>query len=154
MTWDLSAFDGINIHLLTPSSSLPSEDDDKGDKAEGKGKVYTFILKDSLPETYVEESTGRTREKSTVSWECDFRVPKTSSKEEREGTGDREEKVISIPWRDFKPTYRGKEVKDAEPLDLEGVRRMSLMMRRYVILFWAFGLVLSMTLYPVGIQRT
>lgn len=80
---------------------------------ESDGKKYTFNLKDeSLPK----RPDGR--EQSTVSWEYDF---------------DGKKKDIFIPWSDFKPTYRGKPKADAEPLNLENVQRIGLMMRRYVI---------------------
>ena len=38
---------------------------------------------------------------------------------------------VFIPWDKFKPTYRGKEKKDAQPLNLKTIKRMSIMMRRY-----------------------
>jgi len=58
------------------------------------------------------------REQSTVSWEYDFKV---------EGTGG----FVSVTWDEFKPTYRGREKKDVEPIDLKNIKRISLMMRRY-----------------------
>jgi hypothetical protein len=38
-----------------------------------------------------------------------------------------------VKWSDFRPTYRGKEKKDAEPLDLKNVKRFGIMIRRYVL---------------------
>lgn len=38
---------------------------------------------------------------------------------------------VFIPWSNLKPTYRGKENHDADPLDLKSIKRMSIMMRRY-----------------------
>jgi Complex I intermediate-associated protein 30 (CIA30) len=90
----------------------------------------------------------REREQATVSWECDFKVlesadsaPEGFGEEEQQEEENRREKnkgkekgngkVVSIPWKSFKPTYRGKEKKDAKPIDLASIRRMSLMMRRY-----------------------
>lgn len=78
------------------------------------GKKYTVALKDEL---LPKRSDGR--EQSTVSWECDFKV------EEGNGKGK-----VFVKWEDLKATYRGREKKDAKPLDLKNVRRLSLMMRR------------------------
>ncbi|KAF4627062.1 hypothetical protein G7Y89_g11099 [Cudoniella acicularis] len=73
------------------------------------GKRYTLTVKDKLlPKRW----DGR--DQSTVSWKFDF--------EGKEG------KVL-VPWEELKATYRGREKKDAEPLDLKGVMRISLMMR-------------------------
>lgn len=83
----------------------------------GDGKRYTLTLKD-------EEASRRPdgREQSTVSWEYDF-------------VGRNEEGGESyIPWADFKPTYRGKAKPDAKPLDLKSVKRVGIMMRRWVSL--------------------
>ncbi|KAL4805770.1 complex I intermediate-associated protein 30-domain-containing protein [Aspergillus unguis] len=73
-------------------------------------KQYTLTLKDEI---LPKRPDGR--EQSTVSWEFDF-TPRGK---------------VSVKWDDLKPTYRGKEVKDAKPLDLENVKRMSLMMRSF-----------------------
>jgi hypothetical protein len=73
-----------------------------------------LILKDEL---LPKSSNGR--EQSTVSWEYDFK-------------GDEEGGKVFVYWNDLKPTYRGREKKDAQPLDLKRVKRISLMMRRYV----------------------
>lgn len=35
-------------------------------------------------------------------------------------------------FNEMKPTYRGREKNDAEPLNLKSIKRMSLMMRSYV----------------------
>jgi hypothetical protein len=42
---------------------------------------------------------------------------------------------LYVPWSALKPTYRGKEKKDAGKLDLKNVRRFSLMSRRYFTTF-------------------
>jgi hypothetical protein len=39
---------------------------------------------------------------------------------------------VYIPWREMKATYHGKEKSDAKPLKTKGVRRLSIMNRRYV----------------------
>jgi hypothetical protein len=76
-----------------------------------------LTLKDEIP--------GRRpdgREEAVVSWEAEFTPP--------EG---RMQGVVCLPWAQFKPFYRGREVKDAQPLKTEGIRRLGLMMRRYVL---------------------
>lgn len=80
------------------------------------GKRYALTLKDCIP--------GRRddgRRKSGISWQADF-IP--------QGSGD-----VVLNWKDFKATYRGKDKPDAEPLDLANIKRIGLMMRRYVSLF-------------------
>lgn len=56
-----------------------------------------------------------------MSWEYDFIAEKEGGK-------------VFVHWDDFKATYRGREKKDAKPLDLKHVKRISLMMRRHVFL--------------------
>ncbi|KAF7505839.1 hypothetical protein GJ744_000414 [Endocarpon pusillum] len=121
-TWDLSAYDGINLSI---------EDGDE--------KMYTFILKDELLDPDPESG----RERASVNWEVDFRVPERKVEEEEEeeevvvvdGKGRRKEGragAVYMPWKDFKPTYRGREMKDVEkPIDLESIRRVSLMTRSF-----------------------
>lgn len=100
-SWDLSDYEGIDLTL------------GKADK-----KRYTFILKDEiLPPS----SNGR--ERSTISYEYDFEV---------DGTASKELPTIFIPWHDLKATYRGKEKPDAPKLNTQRITRFSIMMRRYV----------------------
>lgn len=81
------------------------------DLGECDKKRYTLTLKDEiLPKS------PNGREQSTVTWEYDFQPTK-------------DEKVY-VRWNDFKPTYRGREKADAEPLNLKDIKRISLMMRR------------------------
>ncbi|KAL4942309.1 hypothetical protein BDV06DRAFT_192538 [Aspergillus oleicola] len=94
-TWDLSSFDGLELAIDT------SKSDDKR---------YTLILKD---EVLPKRPDGR--ERSSLSWEYDFRP----------------EEKVTVRWRDLKPTYRGKEVRDVEPLNLNKVKRVSVMMRSF-----------------------
>jgi hypothetical protein len=84
------------------------------DTVKSDGKKYTLILKDELL-----PKSPNGREQSTVSWEYDFK-------------GDQNGAKVFVHWNDFKATYRGREKKDAKPLDLKHVKRISLMMRRYV----------------------
>lgn len=86
-------------------------------------KRYTFILKDALLPP--DESTGR--EQSTISWECDFELPPQTK------PGETHDRSVFIPWDSLNPTYRGKLKKDAGPLDTTKIKRMSIMMRRYVL---------------------
>ncbi|KAJ5119917.1 hypothetical protein N7448_010586 [Penicillium atrosanguineum] len=75
-------------------------------------KLYTLTLKDEI---LPKRSDGR--EQSTLSWEFDFRS---------EGR-----KTIFVKWSDFRPTYRGKEKKDVEPLNLKNVKRFGIMIRSF-----------------------
>lgn len=74
-------------------------------------KLYTLTLKDEI---LPKRPDGR--EQSTLSWEFDFR--------------SKEQKTIFVKWSDFRPTYRGKEKKGVEPLDLKNVKRFGIMVRR------------------------
>lgn len=85
-------------------------------------KKYTLTLKDEL---LPKSSNGR--EQSTVSWEYDFKVDSGGGK-------------VFIHWDEFQPTYRGREKKDATPLDLKHVKRISFMMRRYLLPHLCFAL--------------
>jgi hypothetical protein len=81
------------------------------DKADGK--QYTLTLKDELL-----PKSPNGREQSTISWEYDFKANQEGEK-------------IYVRWEDLKATYRGREKKDAKPLDLKHIKRISVMMRRY-----------------------
>lgn len=84
------------------------------------GKLYTLTLKDEI---LPKRPDGR--EQSTLSWEFDFRAQRATT--------------FFIKWSDFRPTYRGKDQKYVEPLDLKNIRRFGIMIRRYVakrILLW------------------
>lgn len=80
------------------------------------GKEYTLILKDEV----LPRNPENGRERATISWEHDFRV----SPEIPSGLRG------FAAWSDFKPTYRGKEVKDAKPLRTKSIIRVGLMQRR------------------------
>ena len=97
--------------------------------------MYTLILKD-------EDTPGKRddgREKSGISWEVEFRAVQQKEAEKEEGMGSDTSKraepvstMVWVPWEDFKATYRGKEKKDAGNLKTGGVRKVGIMMRRYV----------------------
>lgn len=93
--------------------------------------MYTFIIKNEIPEDSDESAygehgevkmeDGKKRERSTVSFEARFLPTKKGQ--------------MRIGWECFKPHYRGKKMEgpDAPKLDLVNVRRMGLMVRRYVV---------------------
>ena len=87
-------------------------------------KKYTFILKDEL----LPRDPGSGREQATISYEYDFAISESIGSCQSEKSGAR----VFIPWSRFKPTYRGKEKKNAQQLNLKSIRRISVMMRRYV----------------------
>lgn len=58
------------------------------------------------------------REQSTISYEYDFKASGSDS--------------LFVPWSAMRPTYRGKEKKDAPKLNIANVKRFSIMIRRYV----------------------
>ena len=84
-----------------------------------QAKRYTLILKDEL----LPKNPDNGREQSTVSYEYDF----TLQSDVRASDDDQ---TIFVPFEAFKATYRGREKKDAEPLNLKSVKRLSIMMRR------------------------
>jgi hypothetical protein len=100
-SWNLSEYNGITLNI-----------------ADADDKKYTFIIKDEI----LPQSPGG-REQSTISYEYDFQVTKTTSKELT---------VIFMPWNELKATYRGKEKEDAPKLNSKSIKRFSIMMRRYV----------------------
>jgi hypothetical protein len=87
------------------------------DIAKTDGKRYVFVCKDD-----VQPKRPDGREQSTVSWEADFK-PDVGFQGK-----------LQLRLQDFKPTYRGKPKPDAEPIDWSKVRRLSILMRRYVFL--------------------
>ncbi|KAF4504935.1 hypothetical protein G6O67_006088 [Ophiocordyceps sinensis] len=80
--------------------------------AAADGKRYALTLKDSL-----EPPGAQGRDQAGISWEADF-------------VADRP-RDVKLRWSDFKPTYRGRPKEDAEPLKLEGIKRVGLMMRSF-----------------------
>ncbi|PLB35328.1 CIA30 family protein [Aspergillus candidus] len=76
-------------------------------------KRYTVAVTDEIPERRPDG-----REQSALIWEVDF-CPKEM------------EKVVRVKWSELRPTYRGKEVPVARPLDLSRVRRFRIMIRSF-----------------------
>lgn len=96
---DLKDYEGIVVSIKGP------------EKADGKD--YALTLKDTSPPPRRDDG----REKSSLSWEAEFRAEKP---------GD-----VKLTWDKFKPTYRGREKPDAKPLNTADIRQVGLMMRRY-----------------------
>ncbi|KAI9728726.1 MAG: hypothetical protein M1828_002832 [Chrysothrix sp. TS-e1954] len=67
------------------------------------------------------KSSSSGREQATISWETTFSAGTNEA--------DEEDLLIQLPWKLFKPTYRGKEVKDVEPLNKSSVMSISIMAR-------------------------
>ena len=117
-TWDLTGYDGIELKIGKADCmaivAFPRSTQLSGCAA----KRYTFILKDDiLPK---DPDTGR--EQSAISYEYDF-SPSSSGARSSDST-------IFIPWSSLKATYRGREKEDAPKLELDSVKRFSIMMRR------------------------
>lgn len=109
--WDLSGYDGVELVV-------------RG----GKGKVWTFIVRDEVGQG----KRGDGRERAGVSWEHEFEVL-SGAEEEAGGKGDGKDgqvRGVWIPWTKFKATYRGREIDDAGELKTGKVRRVAIMMRR------------------------
>ncbi|KAH8432123.1 CIA30 family protein [Aspergillus melleus] len=82
------------------------------DVKQSDGIKYTITLKDTvLPK----RPDGR--EQSTINWECDFCAP--------------DKGPFVMQWKDFRPTYRGKDKEDAPSLDRSSIKRISIMMRSF-----------------------
>jgi Complex I intermediate-associated protein 30 (CIA30) len=84
---------------------------------DGDNKTYTLTLKDTMPEPKRPDG----RERSSISWEATF-LRQDAALDSR---------AVWLPWDQFKPTYRGREKKDAEPLKVDRLRRFGLMMRSF-----------------------
>jgi len=115
--WNLAYYNGIELIF---------------DPAETDEKIYTFILKDEI----LPPNPDNGREQSVVSWEFDF-----SKKDSHACDNQPRFHSIAIPWSALKPTYRGKPKPDAKPLAKDDVKRVSIMMRRYLVLLCLVMLV-------------
>ncbi|CAG8061536.1 unnamed protein product [Penicillium salamii] len=94
--WDLSAHDGIELHILSSDH-----------------KRYTFCLTDEIAPRRPDG-----REQSALVWEFDFCTRETES-------------IVRVPWKEMKPTYRGKPVEGARPLDVSQIKRFRIMARSF-----------------------
>lgn len=122
LNWDFSRYDGLSLTIAEADCKLfRASYHSSPDLVSILAKFYTIVLKDEL--TQPDPTTGR--EQATISWEYDFAIGVPSDAYGSEGL------QIRALWCDFKPTYRGKPVKNGATLDIRNVKQMSLMMRRY-----------------------
>lgn len=107
--WDLTSYNGIEIAL---------------DVSQSDRKVYTLILKDHV----LPQNPNNGREQSTISWEYNFSTTDCST---NDSAGLSEVKLF-VPWDSFKSTYRGKPSNETKRLALNNIKRISIMIRRFV----------------------
>lgn len=89
------------------------------------GKTYSLNVKDTvLP------LTADGREQSTTSWEYDFQPAATALGNETEPTGTGNPERAVVLFSDLVPTYRGSVVNNSTPLNLTGIKRVNIMIRR------------------------
>lgn len=100
---DLSAYDRLVLEVLPYGA--------------GGGKTYTVNVKDTVP-----PPVGGV-EQARVSWEHDFRLP-------ARGVADDAYGRVVVRFEDLVPTFRGRVQNDTAPLDLAGIKRFSIMIRR------------------------
>ncbi|KAM7224055.1 hypothetical protein V8F06_000528 [Rhypophila decipiens] len=116
---DLVGYDALVLKVVHHhANSIPecSSNDDAAAAAKEKVKKYTIVLKDTI---LPKRPDGR--EQSTISWESDFSL-----------AGVEETETITLPFAEFKPTYRGKPVEDPEAkLDWGSIKRVSIMVRSF-----------------------
>ncbi|KAL8722544.1 MAG: hypothetical protein Q9225_001012 [Loekoesia sp. 1 TL-2023] len=105
--WDLSAYDGVEIDVKAAD-----------------GKIYTLVLKDEE----LQDKRDDGRERASINWEAEFRVPKG---EKDEIAGEADGRKVWVPWSALKATYRGKEKEDAGELKTGEIRRVGFVMRSY-----------------------
>ena len=119
LRWDLSSYSGIELWL-----------------GSGDSKTYTFTLKDAVPASKRPDG----RERSGLSWEATFKATNATTTDRAvldaanttmSPSREAQPRVIYLPWSAFKATYRGREKKDAEPLQLDRLRRVGLLMRSF-----------------------
>lgn len=95
-------------------------------------KNYTFTLAD----TFLPPNADTGREQATIVYEYDFRVEALTRTKPMTSKDDDDDKdhcatrTIFMPWSSFKATYRGREKKDAPPLNIKEIKRMSILIRR------------------------
>ncbi|KAK4219835.1 hypothetical protein QBC37DRAFT_367441 [Rhypophila decipiens] len=110
---DLVGYDALVlkvVHHHTNSTPECSSNDDAAAAAKKKeAKKYTIVFKDTI---LPKRPDGR--EQSTISWESDFSL-----------VAGVETETITLPFTEFKPTYRGKPVEDPEAkLDWGSIKRL------------------------------
>ncbi|PYH32239.1 CIA30 family protein [Aspergillus neoniger CBS 115656] len=77
------------------------------------GHTYTLNLRDEL-----QDPRPDGRQRSGLVWEAKFKVEKGQKK-------------VKLGWREFRPTYRGREVHMGRPLVLAGVKQFGIMIRSF-----------------------
>ncbi|BCS03182.1 CIA30 family protein [Aspergillus luchuensis] len=77
------------------------------------GHTYTLNLRDEL-----QDPRPDGRQRSGLVWEAKFKVEKGQTK-------------VKLGWREFRPTYRGREVHMGRPLILAGVKQFGIMIRSF-----------------------
>lgn len=105
---DLSAYDRLVLEVLPYGA--------------GGGKTYTVNVKDNVPPPVVPPPVDGV-EQAGVSWEYDFQLPA------QDGADDGYGRVV-VRFEDLVPTFRGRVQNDTAPLDLAGIKRFSIMIRR------------------------
>ncbi|KGO56435.1 Major facilitator superfamily domain, general substrate transporter [Penicillium expansum] len=96
------------------------------------GNRYTFSLTDEISQRRPDG-----REQSALVWEYDFCTSETG-------------REVRLSWKDLKPTYRGKPVEDARPLDLSRIKRVRIMIRSF---FGAQQGDFSLNIQSIGVFR-
>lgn len=122
--WDLTGYKGLQLKVV-------------GKRDE---KVYTLVLKDSTssPNVYGleeenedenrNETGNKTPQASSFSWEAEFKISAQRGEEEN---GEEDGVNLWLPWKEFKPTFRGKRVEGGGEWKDGWVDRVGFMMRRY-----------------------
>ncbi|RAK91786.1 CIA30 family protein [Aspergillus costaricaensis CBS 115574] len=77
------------------------------------GHTYTLNLRDEL-----QDPRPDGRQRSGLVWEAKFKVEKGQTK-------------VKLGWKEFRPTYRGREVHMGRPLILAGVKQFGIMIRSF-----------------------
>ncbi|PWY72630.1 CIA30 family protein [Aspergillus eucalypticola CBS 122712] len=77
------------------------------------GHTYTLNLRDEL-----QDPRPDGRQRSGLVWEAKFKVEKGQTN-------------VKLGWREFRPTYRGREVHMGRPLILAGVKQFGIMIRSF-----------------------
>jgi hypothetical protein len=96
----------LRIHFENCSRTNISPDADH--------KTYSIILKNDVPDDKTES-----RERSTISYEYHF------------SHHNKQPATVLARFEDFTPFYRGRLARDAPPLDLKNVKRLSIMCRSF-----------------------
>ncbi|RDA82374.1 hypothetical protein CP532_4774 [Ophiocordyceps camponoti-leonardi (nom. inval.)] len=113
---DLKGYDGIVVSLVGCGEEKKKFALTLSD-VRGEKRVRDSDDDEEEEEEEEEEEGGKKRDAAVLSWEAVFCCCAAK------------DKVVRLAWEDFVPTYRGREVKEAKPLDLSCVRRVGLMMR-------------------------